>query len=247
MNRHDDSFLQTPPARFEDPTPEELAEAEAQLAALPPMAPLGETEIAALMARIVPPNPQRKTSPQQTSTRQKTTTRRTLVASAALLLLLGAAGWTLTDLWPSRRHSAANMDYPAAVMMTTRFDYNDGERVAALGLIAGRCGYASDTLAQLANENSPVGAEAANARTRLAALIAAGTDRGPRPVNDAMERECKTAMDHTLPEDLRRAAIGRIEMLVTEGIRAVLTTSMTTPEGATTRDDARQMLAEMFH
>lgn len=236
MNRHTDPFMQTPPTTFEDPTHEELAEAEAQLAELPPMAPLSETEVTALMARITPP-----------STRRKTGTRRTLVACAAILLLLGAAGWTLTDLWPSRRHSAAEMDYPAAVMMTTRFDYNDDERVTALGLIAGRCGYASDTLARLANENSPVGTEATNARTRLAALIAAGTDRGPRPVNEAMEKECTTALDHTLPEDLRRAAVGRIEMLVTEGIRAVLATSMTTPEGAAVRDDAKQMLAKMFH
>ena len=35
-------------------------------------------------------------------------------------------------------------------------------------------------------------------------------------------------------------------MLVSEGIRAVLATSMTTPEGATVRDDAKQMLAKMF-
>jgi hypothetical protein len=237
MTEQDDTFRQAT-LLPDEPTHQEMAEAEAQLAELPPAAPLSDAEIAALMARAVAPaRPRRWTG----------AGRRLLLACGIALLSLGSVAWFTLDLWPNRRHAALELGYPEAVMMTTQFSYSDSERLSAFGQILERCDFAAKLLTDLRGGTSAaIAIEANNVRARLSYLLANGTQRGPGPVSDDMQSICEIARNENLPLPDRQAALAQVEQLTEEGLRAVLHARMVSQEGENSRNVLRGLLAEIL-
>lgn len=234
MNLEDHRFWQAATAT-EEPTAAELALAEAQLAELPPMAQLSDAEIATLMDRVVAPAIRAK---------RLHPLRRYLLAACSIMVV--ALAW---ELWPERAKAMVTLDYPRAVALTTLDSYSDAERLSAFGLILERCGFAEQLLTDLEKDSILVVAqEASNARIRLIRLLSTGSERGPMQVDETLELAASVARDAQLPASTRLLALGRVEQLIEEGLRAMLHRPMQTAAAESTRVLwCKGLLAQMKH
>ncbi len=224
MNDSDDKIWQAVLAA-EEPSAEELAQAEADLQELGPAAPLATQRVEAMVARAT-----------EASTPGRRTRRQVvrMLAAAALAVSLVALFWT--PRWQTQKQSLRGLEYADALLMVTEAGYDDQARQSALHVIDVICQHAAKLLKDVSAGPEPrLAGTAKRIRKEALDLLGKGADRSPTPMNARLAELEERLRKEDLPIAAREAPLEDIGRVLLEGARAMLYCRLQDPDAQASR------------
>lgn len=225
MNDSDDKIWQAV-LTAEEPTAEELAQAEAELRELEPVAPLATAQVDAMVARATGAAAPRRGAGWPV--------RRLLAAALLMVSLVAAVSWF--GRWEVRKQSLRGLEYADAVLMVTEAGYDDQDRLSALVVIDGICQNAARLLKEVSGGKEPsLAASAKRFRAEALELLATGAGRSPTPLNAQLTEWERRLRMEDLPITARETALEDIGRVLLEGARSMLYCRLQGPDAQVSR------------